>query len=63
MNQRMWNLKLTVPGEPERTKLVPESEMAATLRGLMSGAVPADADLAASELPVARREAPVAQAA
>ena len=47
---RIWNLTLTLPDEPERTLQVPQSEMVAVLHGLMRGETPADADLTATPL-------------
>jgi hypothetical protein len=42
---RTWNLKLTLPGEPERTIQVPESEMIDVLRGVMRNEMPPEAEL------------------
>jgi hypothetical protein len=45
-NDRIWNLTLTLPDEPERTLHVPQSEMVSALQAVMRGETPVEADLA-----------------
>ena len=47
-NDRLWNLTLTLPDEPERTLSVPQSEMVSALQAVMRGETPVEADLAAA---------------
>jgi hypothetical protein len=42
---RIWNLTLTLPGEPERAMQLPQDEMMDVLRGVMRGETPAEAEL------------------
>jgi hypothetical protein len=50
MTERIWKLTLTEPGEPTRTREVPQSEMVGVLHGLMYGEIPASAVLTVDEI-------------
>ena len=47
---RIWNLTLTLPDEPERTLQLPQDEMVSMLHAVMRGETPVEADLAVEPL-------------
>ena len=49
-SNRLWNLTLTLPDEPERTMQLPQDEMVSMLHAVMRGETPVEADLTAEPL-------------
>ena len=64
MSTRTWKLNLTLPDEPALTRVVSQAELADAIRSVMSGEVPARAELGVTELPRDERApVPLAEAA